>query len=153
MEIRPIQPSDAPALIKAHDQLSPETRRRRFFRPHPVLTEDEAAFFTNVDHVDREAFVVLDGRYIVAVGRNDRVAPDAAEVALVVGDGYQSRGIGTMLLDTLAAHAREVGITKFVADTFGDNRSAIALIRKWAQKRTSKFDSGFIHFEMEIPAA
>lgn len=153
MEIRPIQPSDAPALIKAHEQLSPETRRRRFFRAHPVLTEAEAAFFTNVDHVDREAFVVLEGKYIVAVGRYDRVAADAAEVALVVGDGYQNRGIGTLLLDTLAAHAREFGITRFVADTFGDNRPAIALIRRWAPKRSSSFDSGYIHFEMEFPAA
>lgn len=153
MEIRPIEPSDAAALIKAHDRLSDESRRRRFFRHHPVLTEDEATFFTNVDHVNREAYVVLDGKFIAAVGRYDRVEPDAAEVAIVVGDPYQHLGIGTQLLDALAAHAREVGITRFVADTFGDNRGAIGLIRHWAPKRTASFDSGFIHFEMEIPAA
>jgi RimJ/RimL family protein N-acetyltransferase len=153
MEFRPIAPSDAPALIKAHDRLSPESRRLRFFRPHPVLSDEEAAFFTNVDHVDREAFVALDGEFIAAVGRYDRVAPDTAEIAIVVGEPYQHQGLATTLLDLLGEHARAVGITKFVADTFGDNRGAIALIRHWAPERTSSFQDGFLHFEMAIPAA
>ena len=153
MEIRPIEPSDAPALIKAHDQLTSETRRLRFFRPHPVLSEDEAAFFSTVDHVDREALVAVDGKYIAAVGRYDRVAPDSAEIAVVVGEPYQHHGLGTQLLDQLADHAREVGIKKFVADTFGDNRGAIALIRHWAPQRRSSFQDGFLHFEIDLVAA
>jgi RimJ/RimL family protein N-acetyltransferase len=152
MEIRPIEPSDAPALIKAHDHLSDETRRLRFFRHHPRMTEAEAAFFSNVDHVNREAFVVMDGDFIAAVGRYDRVAPDAAEVAITVGEPYQHHGLGTLLLDALAERAREVGITRFVADTFGDNRAAIGLIRHWAPNRTSSLDSGFLHFEMPLSA-
>ena len=152
-EVRPIGPADAPALIKAHDHLSAEARRLRFFRPHPVMTDEEATWFTGVDHVDREAFVAMDGKYIAAVGRYDRVSEDSAEIAIVVGDPYQHHGLATRLLDELGAHAREVGITKFVADTFGDNRAAIALIRHWAPERKSSFDSGYLHFEMEIPAA
>lgn len=152
MEIRPIEPSDAPALIKAHDHLSDETRRLRFFRAHPTMSQAEASFFTGVDHVDREAFVVVEGKYIVAVGRYDRVSPEAAEVAITVGDAYQHHGLGTMLLDALARRAREVGITCFVADTFGDNRAAIGLIRHWAPRRTSSLDSGFMHFEMPLSA-
>jgi RimJ/RimL family protein N-acetyltransferase len=150
MEIRPIEPTDAPALIKAHDHLSPEARRLRFFRPHPVMTDDEARWFTGVDHRNREAYIALDGKYIVAVGRYDRVSDDSAEVAIVVGDPYQHHGLGTQLLDALADHARDVGISKFVADTFGDNRAAIALIRHWAPQRKSSFDGGFLHFEMPI---
>jgi RimJ/RimL family protein N-acetyltransferase len=152
MQIRPIEPSDAPALVKAHDHLSAETRRLRFFRAHPRLSPDEAAFFATVDHVDREAFVVMDGKFIAAVGRYDRVAPDTAEVAITVGEPYQHHGFGTMLLDALAARAREVGITRFVADTFGDNRAAIGLIRHWAPQRTSSLDSGYMHFEMPLSA-
>ncbi|MEY2474291.1 MAG: hypothetical protein QOK28_3620 [Actinomycetota bacterium] len=152
MEIRPIEPGDAQALIKAHDHLSDESRRLRFFHAHPRMTEAEASFFTEVDHVDREAFVVTDGKYIVAVGRYDRVAPDAAEVAITVGDSYQHHGLGTMLLDALAQRAQQVGITRFVADTFGDNRAAIGLVRHWAPRRTSSLDSGFMHFEMPLSA-
>jgi RimJ/RimL family protein N-acetyltransferase len=152
-EVRPIQPADAPALIKAHDHLSSESQRLRFFRPHPSMSPDEAAFFSGVDHVDREAFIAIDGKYLAAVGRYDRVSDDSAEIAIVVGEPYQHHGLATRLLDELGAHAREVGITKFVADTFGDNRAAIALIRHWAPERKSSFQDGFLHYEMEIPAA
>jgi ribosomal protein S18 acetylase RimI-like enzyme len=150
MEIRPIEPSDAPALIKAHDHLSDETRRRRFFRPHPVLTPQEAEFFSNVDHVDREAFVAVEGKYIVAVGRYDRVSDDAAEVAVVVGDEYQGLGIGSRLMRHLARHAAEVGITHFVADTMGDNEAAKSLVRHTAPKRTASWDGGYLHYDIEL---
>lgn len=151
--IRPIETADTARLMAAHDQLSPEARRLRFFRPHPVMTEEEANHFTHVDHVDREAFVATVGDDIVAVGRYDRVSPTEAEIAIVVGDAFQGHGLGTTLLDHLGEHARKVGITHFVADTFGDNRAAVALLRHWAPERKTSFDSGFLHFEMAIPAA
>lgn len=150
--VRPIDPADTFRLIAAHDQLSPEARRLRFFRPHPVLTEEEASYFTHVDHVDREAFVVTFHDQIIAVARYDRTGPDEAEIAFVVGDPYQGHGLASMLLDRLGEHAREVGITRFVADTFGDNRPAISLLRHWSSQRKTSFDSGFLHFEIEIPA-
>ncbi|MDP1794242.1 MAG: GNAT family N-acetyltransferase [Acidimicrobiales bacterium] len=151
--VRPIDAADTHLLIAAHDQLSPEARRLRFFRPHPVMSEEEASYFTHVDHVDREAFVATWHDQIVAVARYDRVGPDEAEIAFVVGDDFQGHGLATTLLDRLAEHAREVGITRFVADTFGDNRAAIGLLRHWAPNRKASIDSGFMHFEMEIAAA
>mgnify|MGYP001567659796 CR=1 FL=1 len=151
--LRPIDAADTERLIAAHDQLSPEARRLRFFSAHPVMTQEEAAYFTHVDHVDREAFVVTWQDQIVAVARYDRVGPEEAEIAFVVGDAYQGHGLGSLLLDRLGEHARDVGITRFVADTFGDNRPAIGLLRHWSTQRKTSFDSGFMHFEMEIPAA
>lgn len=148
---RPIAPSDTPALIAAHDRLSDEARRLRFFRPHPVLTATEADFFTHVDHVDREAFVAVANDQIIGVGRYDRVSPDAAEVAFVVGDIWQGHGIATTLLNLLAERAREVGIHRFEADTFGDNRAMLAVFRHWAPERKVTIDSGFLHVEMPIP--
>ncbi len=149
MFIRAIEPTDAPALIKAHDHLSDETRRRRFFRPHPVLTPSEAEFFSTVDHVDREALVAVEGKYIVGVARYDRVGDDAAEVAVVVGDPWQGQGIGARLMDRLAKRACANGITHFVADTMGDNHAAKALIRH-APKRKASFDGGFLHYEVDL---
>lgn len=149
--VRPIAPTDANELIRAHDNLSDDARRRRFFSPHPHLTEVEAEHFTNVDHVDREAFVVLIEDRIVAVGRYDRVEADAAEVAFVVGDAWQSHGLATMLLNKLGERALEVGITRFVADTFGDNQAMLAVFRHWAPDRKVTLDSGFLHIEMLIP--
>jgi GNAT superfamily N-acetyltransferase len=150
--IRAIEPSDAAALIKAHDHLSDESRRRRFFRPHPVLTQEEAEYFTNVDHVNREAFVAVDGDHILAVGRYDRVEDDAAEIAVVVGDPYHGQGIGTRLMWRLAKRATEVGITHFVADTMGDNRAAISLVRHMAPpaSRKASFDGGLLHYDVAL---
>ena len=149
--VRPIEPTDAAELIRAHDALSDETRRRRFFSPHPHLTETEAAFFTGVDHVDREAFVVLFEDAIIAVGRYDRIRPDTAEVAFVVGDAWQAHGIATMLLDRLATRALEVGITRFEADTFGENQAMLAVFRHWTPERKVTIESGVLHVEMVIP--
>ncbi|MEY2397322.1 MAG: hypothetical protein QOJ00_496 [Actinomycetota bacterium] len=149
--VRPIEPGDAPGLMRSHDALSADTRRRRFFSAHPHLSADEAQHFTNVDHVDREAFVVLVDDQIIAVGRYDRVEPDAAEVAFVVGDAWQSHGIATMLLNRLGERALEVGITRFIADTYGDNQAMLAVFRHWAPERKVTLDAGFLHVEMVIP--
>ena len=151
--VRPIEPSDATELIRAHDALSDETRRLRFFSPHPHLSETEAAHFTGVDHVDREAFVVLVDDAIIAVGRYDRIRPDTAEVAFVVGDTWQSHGIASMLLDRLAERALEVGITRFEADTFGENQAMLAVFRHWTPDRKVTIDSGVLHVEMVIPSS
>lgn len=122
VQIRPIVPSDDTALVRFHEGLTNETTRLRFFTLHPHLTPREVDRFTHVDHHDREGLVALDGDAIVAVGRYDRI-PDTteAEVAFVVADSWQGKGVGTSLLEQLAHRARAEGITQFVADTLGDN--------------------------------
>ncbi|MEY2425325.1 MAG: hypothetical protein QOI61_897, partial [Actinomycetota bacterium] len=140
--VRQIGPADAPALIRSHTALSDDARRRRFFSPHPVLSEKEAQFFAAVDHTDREAFVVLHDDVVVGVGRYDRLEPTVAEVAFVVGDEWQSHGIATLLLRRLADRAVEVGITRFVAETMGDNQAMITVFKHWAPDRKVTYDSG-----------
>ena len=63
------------------------------------------------------ALIALLGDDIVAVGRFDRLqSGESAEVAFVVEDGHQGRGLGSILLEHLAAAAREVGLTRFEAE-------------------------------------
>lgn len=97
-------------------------------------------FFTNVDHDRREALVaILDGQ-IIAVGRYDVVPGDdvdgangvAAEVAFVVVDDHQGRGIGSDLLVRLADLARTRNITRFVAETLTENTSMQSVFRNSA---------------------
>src|SRR5205807_9966949 len=128
--VRPIRPDDGPALVAFHEGLSAESVYLRFFSAHPHLSEREVEYFTRVDHADREAFVIELDEGIVAVGRYDRPpGSDEAEVAFVVGDKHQGRGVGTLLLEYLAARARENGITRFVADTLHRNQSMLAVFR------------------------
>ena len=99
------------SLIAFHEALSPDTIRLRFFSPHPHLRPDEVSHFTTVDYHDRVALVALIGPTMVAVGRYERLSgTTSAEVAFVVADAYQGRGLGTLLLEKLADAGRSVRI-------------------------------------------
>jgi GNAT superfamily N-acetyltransferase len=125
--IRPIRSSDAPGLQAFHRHLSEETVWRRYFSPHPVLSDEEARYFTELDPNTRAAMIATVERQIVAVGRYIR-APggDTAEVAFVVDDRYQRRGLGSRLLAMLVPIAWNQGIRFFLADTQSDN---LAMLR------------------------
>jgi acetyl coenzyme A synthetase (ADP forming)-like protein len=123
VHIRPIRPDDGAALVALHGRLSPETIYRRFFSSKPRLTDADVERFTHVDYRDRQAFVAVRDDRLIAVGRYDRLPGTAdAEVAFVVEDMHQGRGLGTLLLEYLAGAAREQGITRFVAETLTENR-------------------------------
>jgi GNAT superfamily N-acetyltransferase len=134
VHVRPIRPDDGARLVAFHGRLSPETVHRRFFSAHPILRPEEVERFTNVDYERRLALVAeVDGE-LAAVGRYDRAGDEPeAEVAFVVADEYQHRGIGTMLLEELADAAVVRGITEFVAETLAENRVMLRVF----------FDSGF----------
>src|SRR4029077_104948 len=113
-----------------HGRLSPETVQLRFFTAHPRLSDAEVERFTNVDGRDRAALVAVLDDGIGAVVRYDRSpGTDEAEVAFVVEDAQQRRGVATLLLEHLAALARSNGITRFTAETLGPNRRMLDLSR------------------------
>jgi GNAT superfamily N-acetyltransferase len=108
VHLRPIVPSDADALLAFHGRMSDRTRYLRYFGAYPQIPPRDLERFTTVDHRDRVAFVALLGDDIVAVARYERIAGGpSAEVAFVVEDAHQSRGLGPILLEHLAAAARE----------------------------------------------
>src|SRR5690349_12316761 len=85
VQIRPIEPADAPRLVAFHEALSPETTRYRFFTVHPRLSESELERFTHVDHHSREALIALLDGALVGVARYIQVeGTTEAEVAFVV---------------------------------------------------------------------
>jgi GNAT superfamily N-acetyltransferase len=142
LHLRPIRATDAEKLVAFHQRLSSGSIYRRYFSFHPVLTEQEVAYFTQVDYVNRLAFVVEDGSDLVAVGRYDaKPTTTSAEVAFIVRDDYQHLGIGTKLLDALAAAALERGITTFTAETFAENRGMLAVFHRSAFPVTTTFES------------
>jgi GNAT superfamily N-acetyltransferase len=120
--LRPIRSDDGDRLMEFHEGLSGETVYRRFFNAHPHLRPAEIERFTHVDYQDRLALVAEVGGQLSAVGRYDRVPDtDQAEVAFVVADALQGHGVGSLLLEHLAAAARRRGMTTFVAHTLGTN--------------------------------
>jgi GNAT superfamily N-acetyltransferase len=135
--IRTLQPSDGERLRTLFDSLSAESRFNRFHAFVSELTPTMCTHLSNVDHNDRAALIafeaddVLEARPI-AVARFYRLhlvgRPDAAELAITVADDFQRRGFGTLLLEELAATARDCGITTFVAHTLSSNRGMLRLL-------------------------
>ena len=158
--IRPILATDADALVRFHDGLSRETRYYRFFSPKSELTPAEVERFTTVDQTDRVALVAFDGDELIAVARYDRLPdPDLegrlgadAEVAFTVADAHQGRGLGTLMLEYLAAAGRENGIERFVAETMPDNRPMIAVFHAAGYRTVDRFADGMVQVEFPIAA-
>jgi GNAT superfamily N-acetyltransferase len=148
--LRPIRPSDAAGLVAFHAGLSFETVYSRFFGVHPALSDKEVERFTTVDYHDRFALLVTLDDQIVAVARYDRVSPEAAEVAFVVADAHQGRGIGAMLLEQLAGVARERGIRRFVAETLAANNAMLSVFRDAGFGAETTTAGGVVHVEFPI---
>ena len=147
----PMEPGDEARLLRFHHRLSPETVRRRFFSIHPELSPNELHRFTHVDHVDREAFVAVHEGEIVAVSRFDRIGGGTdAEAAFVVADSWQGRGLGSALLDRLIERARQLGITRFVAETLVDNRRMLGVFRHPGLPITERIYDGVVEVMIEL---
>lgn len=136
VEIRRIRADDGERLQLAHERLSPETRYRRYLGAKPTLSPDDTRYLVEVDGADHVALVAtdtVDGEpgAIVAVARFVRLPhdPTAAEFAIVVGDAYQRRGLGSELVRRLSAAALECGVTHFRATTLADNVGLFAVLR------------------------
>ncbi len=152
LTIRPVRPGDKPLLADAFDQLSDESRYRRFFTPLRELGADQLAYLTELDHHDHEALLALDvpDGACVGVARFVRVAPEVAEPAVVVAEQWQHRGLGTALLERLADRARAEGITRFSAIVLAQNRDAIRLLERLGNA-TREDDGDVLHFDIALP--
>jgi RimJ/RimL family protein N-acetyltransferase len=129
---------------------SPESTFLRFFTPIPRLTEKLLQQFTHVDHTNQVAIVVLIAGHIVGLANYDRVDEQQAEVAFNISDAHQGRGLGSVLLEHLAARARERGIHRFVADVLPQNRKMVAVFREVGFGVTDQFDHGVIALAIDI---
>ncbi|MFD6566316.1 GNAT family N-acetyltransferase [Micromonospora profundi] len=152
VQLRPISPDDAPAIVAMHSRFSERTRYLRYFSPYPRIPERDLIRFVTVDHSDREAFVVLAGEQIVAVGRYERLGPQAleAEVAFVVEDAYQGRGIGSVLMEHLADAARRNGIMSFVAEVLPTNGTMLRVFSDFGYQVQREYADGVVHLSFPI---
>ena len=152
VHLRPIRPEDADALVAFHATLSDRTRYLRYFGPYPRITERDLHRFTHVDHYRRVALVAVLGDDVIGVGRYDRIGERAdAEVAFVVADAQQGRGIGTVLLEHLAAAARERGIQRFVAEVLAENSRMVRVFTDAGYTAQYRYESGVV--ELTFPIA
>jgi len=148
--LRPIRPEDAEGIERFHAGQSPESILFRFFAPMPRLSARDVRRFTHVDHVDRVALVCTVGDGIVGIARYDRVRPRTAEVAFNVSDAHQGRGLGSVLLEHLAAAARENGVRRFVAEVMPENRRMLSVFRDAGYEIKDSIDDGVISLGFDL---
>jgi RimJ/RimL family protein N-acetyltransferase len=134
--VRPADPGDMVGMKAFFERLGPETRFLRFHYTRAYISDNEIATYCNCDYDG--TFVIVAEMYrnghqeIVGVGRYDRLPRrDAAEVAFLVEDAEQRKGIGTHLVRLLAEAARERGVSTFVAETTNYNYTMLGIFEKY----------------------
>jgi acetyl coenzyme A synthetase (ADP forming)-like protein len=154
VHMRALHPDDQPLLARMYEKLSANSVYFRFFSPVPraTATSLEMNRLGDAGHVARVAVL---GDEIVAAARYDVVSDQEAEVAFVVADEHQGRGVGTLLLEHLAVIARSKGIHAFAADTLPDNANMLGMFAAAGWPRETHFRDGNIRtrFSIEPSAA
>ncbi|GAA3960324.1 GNAT family N-acetyltransferase [Gordonia caeni] len=154
VHLRPITPADADALVRFHEGLSERTRYLRYFGPTPTLPPREVVRMTTVDYRNRVALLAWLGDEVIAMGLYEGLGetgkPYSAEVAFVVADGHQGRGLGPILLEHLAGAAAENGFVKFEAEVLSENPNMVAVFRDAGYQVSRAFDGSTVHVEFEI---
>ncbi|MFJ4869740.1 GNAT family N-acetyltransferase [Streptomyces sp. NPDC088757] len=158
--IRPITADDADRLVSFYEQVSDESKYYRFFAPYPRLSAKDVHRFTHHDFVNRVGLAATVGGEFIATVRYDRIddrglpasAPaDEAEVAFLVQDAHQGRGVASALLEHIAAVARERGIRRFAAEVLPANTKMIKVFTDagYTQKRSFEDGSVRLHLDLE----
>ena len=133
IRIRQGHRSDRELLLRGFQQLSAESRYRRFLTTFSELSGAMVRYLTEIDHHDHEAMIALDERTGDGIGVaryvRDPKRPDTAEVAVTVVDEWQGRGVGTLLLEVICGRAREEGVKTFTALMLATNQDMMDVFR------------------------
>ncbi|MFJ4807113.1 bifunctional acetate--CoA ligase family protein/GNAT family N-acetyltransferase [Streptomyces longwoodensis] len=157
--IRPITVDDAERLVSFYEQVSDESKYYRFFAPYPRLSAKDVHRFTHHDFVDRVGLAATVGGEFIATVRYDRIGADGmaasapadeAEVAFLVQDAHQGRGVASALLEHIAAVARERGIRRFAAEVLPANTKMIKVFTDAGYTQKRSFEDGVVRLEFDL---
>jgi GNAT superfamily N-acetyltransferase len=157
VRIRAIRPDDQERLHEHFKGLSELSIYYRFMGFKRDLSPQDLKRLTELDfknHVGLAATVTENGRErFVGVGRYICGAdPDRAEVAFAILDGYQGRGIGTLLLRHLSLIADANGVAEFYADVLGENRQMLEVFAHNGFESHRSYDSGVVRLRSSTRA-
>ncbi|MFJ7136216.1 GNAT family N-acetyltransferase [Streptomyces fungicidicus] len=157
--IRPITVDDAERLVSFYEQVSDESKYYRFFAPYPRLSAKDVHRFTHHDFVDRVGLAATVGGEFIATVRYDRIGADGtpasapadeAEVAFLVQDAHQGRGVASALLEHIGAVARERGIRRFAAEVLPANNKMIKVFTDAGYTQKRSFEDGVVRLEFDL---
>jgi acetate kinase len=154
IEIRALKPTDRDEIENTVSRMSDESLYRRFFSPRRRFSEQEAAYFLNVDFVNHVALVAIlkeDGhRSIVGGARYVVTEPGTAEVAFAVDDPHQGQGIGLLLMKHLTEIARKAGINQLIADVLPNNAPMLKVFERSGLGMNTRRDRDVTHITLRL---
>ncbi|WP_024506063.1 GNAT family N-acetyltransferase [Bradyrhizobium sp. ARR65] len=154
IEIRALRPDDRDDMLAAIGRTSAQSLQRRFFVPKRGFSDNEVAFFMNIDfenHVALVAQLEEDGRPVIAGGgRYIVVKPGQAELAFVVIDEHQRKGIGAALLRHLIAIARERRLHELTAEVLPENMPMLKLFSGFGFRTVPSADAQVRHLVFRL---
>lgn len=140
VRIRPIRPDDEPRLHALYERLSEHSAYQRFFTVLKRLPPDWVHFLANVDYRRRLALVAETDAGgepdLIAVGRYESSAAtleEAPELAFVVADRWQGKGLGSILLGEVLAAGVARGYRRFRAYVLADNVRMLDLLARFTE--------------------
>ncbi|HSV37896.1 MAG TPA: GNAT family N-acetyltransferase [Nocardioidaceae bacterium] len=150
--IRPLLPSDACALMGLHDGVADTSLRMRFFSVSRKAAHDY------VDHLMQgtedtvlSLLAVVQDR-VLAQATAERTAPDTAEIAFLVADEARGQGLGSLLLEHLAAACRDRGVTTFVAEVLSENDAMLRVFLDAGFSTTRTSSDGVVELQISTAA-
>jgi GNAT superfamily N-acetyltransferase len=155
VSFRPVHPTDEPRMRDLFYTLSQETLYYRFMARMKTIPRKQIQDFTYIDHRNEVAIVgtipEAHGEQIIAIGRYylDKTT-NRAEVAFVVADGWQGRGIGTALYRHLANIARRNGIAGFTAEVLVDNVRMQNVFNNSGHNVRTRRVEGVYHYDLDF---
>jgi CRP-like cAMP-binding protein len=151
--LRPVLPGDIERTMRGPVLFSSETFYRRF-QTARTPTASLMTYLFEVDYVDHFVWVMTEGvdGPVVADARfvRDVADPTVAEVAFIVGDDYQGRGVGTFLMDALAVAARGDGVNRFTARVLSENYSMRKILDRYGAE-WHRDEQGVVTTEIDVP--
>jgi len=156
VHFRAIKPSDVEAMRRLFYRFSDEAVYYRYFSPIKTMPFSKMQEYVNIDYRNTMSIVGLIGEpgeeHIIAEGRYVRVSDtNYADLAFVVDEEYQGRGIATFLFELLSRVARERGIRALHADVLASNKAMMKVLEKSPYPFKAVMNSGV--YEITIPLA
>jgi acyl-CoA hydrolase/GNAT superfamily N-acetyltransferase len=143
---RPVRMSDQEPLQRMLYALSDESTYKRFLAHKRVHPRDEMQQLVDTDYERSMGLVAeLDGGELVGFARYD-VEPDVrfAEIAFVVSDAWQAKGIGTLLLKRMSAIGKTRGLVGFRATALTSNKPMLLIFQRSGLHVQSHFDGAVV---------
>ena len=152
--LRPVLPGDSERTSDGSIEFSSETLYRRF-QTTRTPTNSMMTYLFEVDYKHHFVWVMTDGEDgpVVADARfvRDETDPTLAEVAFIVGDDYQGRGVGSFLMAALAVAARGDGIRRFSARVLSDNLAMRKILDRF-DAQWHREDVGVVTTVIDVPS-